>query len=135
MTKILNHQPCDPTVNWLESDHQIHVVQWLRRNGYCVAADQNGATNQRRSQRLAEGLQPGEPDLRIYLPNGRLMLIEMKRHKGKLSPQQVAHHERLESLGHHVFVIIERTPADSLKKVIDIVKQTNYTSIPEEEER
>jgi hypothetical protein len=49
----------------------------------------------------AEGVKAGFPDLAIYGPNGKHILIEMKRGKlGKLSENQVKMHKQLFDLGH-----------------------------------
>lgn len=53
----------------------------------------------------ATGLTAGEPDVRIYLPNGRLLMAELKTTKGKLSAAQIARHARLSALGHVVTVL------------------------------
>ncbi len=47
---------------------------------------------------------PGIPDLAVMLPEGKVLWIEVKSEKGKLSPNQTAFHERLRGLEHDVIV-------------------------------
>jgi hypothetical protein len=44
----------------------------------------------------------GHPDFTIFLPNGRLLLIEMKVPGGRLSPEQIGRIEALRAIGHQV---------------------------------
>lgn len=113
MSKLLSVAWDREDVAWSEDDHQLAVVQWLRQNGYDVAADQNAGRRSARdgARRKALGMVAGEPDLRVYLPDSKLLLIEMKRWKGRLSEEQKVRHPALASLGHRVVVVAERTPA------------------------
>lgn len=52
----------------------------------------------------AMGMKAGEPDVRVYLESGKLVLIEVKVGNGALSPAQVERHGRLRWLGHTVGV-------------------------------
>jgi VRR-NUC domain len=45
---------------------------------------------------------PGHPDFTIFLPHGRLLMIEMKVPGGRLSPEQIGRIEALRAIGHHV---------------------------------
>lgn len=71
----------------------------------------------------ATGLTPGEPDLRVYLAGGRLLLIENKTLKGRLSPEQIARHEDLKRIGHPVLVIRAATEADAAEKAESAVRE------------
>lgn len=51
------------------------------------------------------GLTAGEPDVRVYLPRGRLGSIEIKTGSGRVSPAQRDRHARLRDLGHTVELI------------------------------
>jgi hypothetical protein len=44
----------------------------------------------------------GHPDYTIFLPHGRLLMLEMKVPGGRLSPQQIARIEELRAIGHRV---------------------------------
>ena len=60
-------------------------------------------------QALATGLTPGDPDLRIYLPAGRIAFIEYKTTAGRLSPAQRQRHADMARLGHAVEVVAATT--------------------------
>lgn len=76
-----------------------------------------------RVEATATGLTPGEPDLRVYLAGGRLLLIENKTLKGRLSPEQIARHEDLERIGHTVLVIRAATEADAAEQAESAVRE------------
>jgi len=71
----------------------------------------------------ATGITAGEPDVRIYGANARLLLIEYKNAEGRLSTEQKKRHALLRALGYTVIVIKSATPeecaAASLKAVRD----------------
>lgn len=48
-----------------------------------------------------EGVRRGTPDIFICLPEGRIAWLEMKAHKGTLSPDQKAFRDKVLALGHH----------------------------------
>ena len=48
---------------------------------------------------------PGVPDLPIFLPGGRVLLIEVKRPGQKVSPTQLAWHAEAAKLGHEVHIV------------------------------
>ena len=52
----------------------------------------------------ARGNPCGWPDLICFGPRGRVLLIELKNSKGKMSATQHRRFVRLEQLGHHVHV-------------------------------
>lgn len=83
--------------------HKLEAEGWP----FTCAGDQNaekrGAVA--RAKAKVTGITAGEPDIRIYLPNGRLGLIECKADKGKLSDGQTKRHARLKELGHEVVVL------------------------------
>jgi hypothetical protein len=58
------------------------------------------------SQAKREGLEPGIPDLLVYLPGGRVLNWEFKRPKGGVqSAEQLAIEHKLKSLDHHYELI------------------------------
>ena len=44
----------------------------------------------------------GHPDFTIFLPNGRMFMIEMKAPGGRFSPEQIGRIEALRAIGHLV---------------------------------
>ncbi|MCW0235263.1 MAG: VRR-NUC domain-containing protein [Ferrovibrio sp.] len=53
----------------------------------------------------ATGLTPGDPDLRVYAANGRLLMIELKAKSGKPSDDQLERHALLIGFGYMVVTI------------------------------
>jgi hypothetical protein len=123
MAKLIWHKWNDATVRWSENDLQSAVVQWLRRNGFDVAADMGGLRTSRRQASLAKqsGLIAGEPDLRIYLDGGRLLMVEMKTARGSVSKVQRERHAVLRGLGFDIEVLKAATPQDAVDKISAIM--------------
>ena len=77
-----------------ESDIQIEVVEWLKekqkhyrfRFFYCVNEGKRKVWYLHKLVRM--GLKSGVPDLILEFPKGRLVYLEIKTEKGKLSETQ-----------------------------------------------
>ena len=54
---------------------------------------------------VQQGFSRGMPDLLLYLPNGKVLNMELKTDKGKQSADQVDVQNRLTKLGHNYYVI------------------------------
>ena len=54
---------------------------------------------------IQQGFERGMPDLLLYLPNGKVLNMELKTDKGKQSADQVDVQNRLTKLGHNYYVI------------------------------
>lgn len=108
-----------PLKEWQLQAAAVTALRRARDNGLPirVAGDMNAGRRSIRERGLAvaTGLNPGEPDLRVYLPNGRLLLIEFKRPGGRLSKDQKDAHAELANLGHNVITLI---PADEEEAAI-----------------
>ena len=81
----------------------------LQKAGYVFdfAGDMNAAKRGPQAATIAKatGLQPGEPDVRVYLPTARLKMIELKTEKGELSEDQEARHATLQGLGFEIVTL------------------------------
>ena len=88
-----------------------------------IAAGMEGQKRTKVEQARAKvtGMTAGEPDLRVYLPAGRLGLIEFKTEAGKLTESQKKRHPRLARLGHPVTVIAASSPEEAAAKVLHLV--------------
>jgi hypothetical protein len=113
-----------------ESKLQESCLRWLNLQHPNVFAVHipNGvklAHGSRSFNRLkAEGVKPGFPDLALYVPHGRLLLIEMKRGKqGRVSEDQKAVHKQLSSIGWPVTIV--RTFEEFIETVNKFINQTN----------
>jgi Holliday junction resolvase len=91
-------RPCFPRK---ESDLQRAIVQVLASAGWLVMHIPNQSTRGR--QRWA-GLLPGAPDL-VVVKRGRVVFLEVKTEKGKVSEKQSEVHDLLRSHGMEVRVV------------------------------
>jgi hypothetical protein len=116
---LIAHSWDDASVTWSEDALQAAIVQYLRTNKLMFAADQNAGRRSMRdgARRKVLGMVAGEPDLRIYLPGGRCIFVEVKSAKGTLSPAQKDRHAELVSVGFDVHVIKEKTPNNAIRKL------------------
>lgn len=60
------------------------------------------------------GLKAGETDLRLYLPGGRLKMIELKAHGGKLSADQKERHKKLRAMGFEIVTVQADYPEEAV---------------------
>lgn len=112
----------------LEDHLQMAIAIRLRQmvaagEQFLWAADQNAAKRSmaQAAKCKAMGLTPGEADLRIYLKNSKIVHIELKTAKGRLSPAQRQRHKELADLGHTVYVVQEASPeagADTVEAIV-----------------
>ena len=111
---------------------QLAVAQHLRQHGYLFAADQNAGRRSLRdgARRKHLGMAAGEPDLRVYLDGGRVVFIEMKTSKGRLSENQKNRIEALQNAGHIAHVVKANTPTNAVDQVVDILATVVDTKNP-----
>ena len=99
-----------------EREIQAAIVADIRRNASaCIVAasvataqgtGQSPEARARYGARLkAFGVWAGEPDLRVYTPGGKLVFLECKAPKGRLSEAQALAHDALRRLGHAVYTV------------------------------
>lgn len=105
---------------------QAACVAALRKTGWnlALAGDMNAARRSVAGHHVAvvTGMAPGEPDLRVYGPHGRLLLIEYKAKGGRLSSAQKDRHAELLALGHPVTVIQADNEHDAITATLELVK-------------
>ena len=114
-----------PELEWRLQAAAVRAVKAMPgfNRTFTLAADFNAGRRspQESVKAAATGIAPGEPDLRLYLSDGRLRLIEYKGAKGRLSVEQVARHGLLRLLGHVVAVIKAATPEDAAAQTLATV--------------
>lgn len=81
----------------------------IRNNTAHVILESNG---KKRSIRTGS---PGSPDIIAFLPEGRVLCIECKTEKGRLSDKQKEFAEKLQKNGHIVAVV---RSLDDLEKLV-----------------
>lgn len=94
------------------------------RPSFTIAADMNGDNRSRQAamKATATGIAAGDPDLRIYLPNGVLRLIEYKNAEGVLTKSQQIRHPLLAAIGHPVVTLRVASEEDAKARTVEIVK-------------
>lgn len=115
-------------------------MKWLRRYRQAgwpirVAGDMNSARRTLREQghASATGINAGEPDVRVYLPQGKLLLIEFKRPGEDVEPgsEQEAAHIELRDLGHDVVVLIPANEDEAREQTAALVSSRLGLPIPD----
>lgn len=95
--------PEKPDSGW-EQTLQRKCEQWLRDHGYPYIHDRSRKKNKR-----------GIPDLICFLPEGRVVVVELKAKGGRMSPEQTQMLRMLKYLKHEVFEV------RSFKRFVEIV--------------
>jgi hypothetical protein len=112
-------------LEWELQAAQVRHLRQLPQYGtqFILAADMNAERRgpKARTIALASGMTAGEPDLRIYASGGRLLLIENKVGRGRLSPAQVDRHAALTRLGFRVVVLRATSEEDAIAQVVEAV--------------
>jgi hypothetical protein len=124
MSNLIRYHHADTAAPWTEDDLQMAIVQALRRLGVTFATDPNPGRQSKRAggKRKALGLVAGEPDIRLYLPGGRTVFIELKKWTGAVSKEQKARHAELRALGFDVHIVKAKTPADAVYGVMEAIE-------------
>jgi len=94
-----------------ESVLQGKIQQWAREWGHpCLSF--------RQSTKARGFLPPGWPDVGLILKNGRVLWVELKSSKGRLSIEQKAMRLQFMHLGHEIHEV------RSFKRFLEIVNHT-----------
>lgn len=93
------------------------------RPSFTLAGDMNGDNRSKRANLIATatGIAAGDPDLRIYLPNGVLKLIEYKNAEGVLTKSQRIRHPLLSHLGHPVVTLRVASKEEAARRTVELV--------------
>lgn len=104
---------------------QAEIAAYLDSIGQPYAASLEGVIgnlNPYQSQLAkATGVKRGEPDLRLYFPTGRLVMVELKGERGRLTLDQKERIPMLRELGFTVHLVRASTPAEAVDAVATIV--------------
>ncbi len=117
--KFLGRAPDDGSHTWFEWEVQSWIATQCHRAGIIFSAGMEGSHKGKAggAKAKATGQVSGEPDLRFYLPQGRLVLIELKVVGGALSPSQIKRHAELRKLGFPVAVVFAISPVAGWEQV------------------
>ena len=123
MGKLLGKDTSDITIKWKEWHIQAYIVQESHRAGHVFAAGMEGndLSKSGRGKADATGRTAGEPDLRYYMPGGRLIMIELKLGESKLQKSQKKRIPILRDLGFEVHLVRAVTPEDGWAQVRELL--------------
>ncbi len=95
------------------------------RVSFTIAGDMNGDYRSKRAavKAKATGIAAGDPDLRLYLPNGTLRLIEYKNAEGTFTASQRIRHPLLAALGHPVVTLKVSTEQEAAGRTVALVME------------
>lgn len=115
---FLGRDPKIPFI-WKEWEIQSYVVMELRRMGYIVHGDQNGASKTPRgiAQAKVTGALAGWPDLTILPPNLPVQFVELKLAGGRPSKEQTALHAQMRAMEHNIEIVYAESPVDALEQI------------------
>jgi len=99
----------DPPDEGPESKLQGKIVAWAKEWGRPIQSNR-----QARGARTL--LTPGWPDITLILPGGRVLFIELKAGKGRLSEEQKQMKLQFMALGHEIYEV------RSYRRFLEIVK-------------
>jgi hypothetical protein len=100
----------------VESDLHNEILDECKRRGWIAL---HGSMAQATARTI------GEPDFVILADCGRVLLVEAKAKRGKLSPEQRALHAWARKLGHTVYIV------RSMSDFIWVVQSGEATNLPE----
>jgi hypothetical protein len=102
-----------------------HVIANTARGipSFTIAGDMNGDYRSKRAavKAQATGIAAGDPDLRVYLPDGALRLIEYKNAEGRPTDSQRIRHPLLASLGHPVVTLKISTEEEAAARTVELI--------------
>lgn len=92
-----------------ENDIQRSIVKYIQAvlpHGIVMAIpNASRRTANGKPMNAAPGLLPGAPDLVVVLPKAKVLWLEVKAPKGKVSSHQIHVHGKLNALGHVCAVV------------------------------
>lgn len=116
-----------PVLEWQMQAEQVRRLKAMPEYGTSfllmggMEAGRRGKQEQVKAK--ATGLTAGHPDLTIFLPGGRVAMIENKASNGRLSPEQRERHAALSAIGHTVVVIRATTEDDAARLAVETVRR------------
>lgn len=126
MTEAILQQTLVSMLKQLYPDYVLNLsLSGISLNG---SAKENAQTMYSMAQ---QGFEKGMPDLLLYLPNGKVLNMELKTDKGKQSSDQIDVQHRLTKLGHNYYVI--RTVYEAFNAIAqhttELDRHTQYANL------
>lgn len=112
-------QPLIETISASEHIEQVRLVNWFRDNfpDCFIFAVPNGGKRTNGNMLVQSGLTKGVSDLIILRPNGKVLFLEMKQVKGRLSKEQIKFFDMLKIMGFDYIVGYGAT--DASEKILE----------------
>lgn len=115
-----------PALEWELQSEQVRQLRAMPEYGkqFLLVGGMEAGRRGRQEQIKAKatGLTAGHPDLTIFLPNGRVAMIENKAENGRLSMEQKERHAALAAIGHTVEVLRFTTTDEAAAKAVSLVR-------------
>lgn len=121
-------------MEWHLQAAQVKALRRARDAGWPIRieGDMNSGRRTLREQGIAAatGINPGAADIRVFLPAGKLLMIENKRTGGRRSKEQVEAHDEFTRLGHDIVVLTPGTPEEAAQAALAEVARRLSMPIP-----
>jgi hypothetical protein len=115
-----------PVLEWVLQAAQVRALRAMPEYGrqfLLVGGMEAGRRGKQESVKAkATGLTAGHPDLTIFLPGGKVGMIENKNAVGRLSREQVERHAALATIGHDVVVIRAASETEASDRAVATVR-------------
>lgn len=114
-----------PVLEWQMQAEQVRRLKAMPEYGksfLLVGGMEAGRRGKQESVKAkATGLTAGHPDLTIFLPGGKVAMIENKAANGRLSPEQRERHAALAAIGHTVEMVKASTADEAAARAVVLV--------------
>lgn len=115
-----------PVLEWLLQAEQCRRLKAMPEYGkqFLILGGMEAGRRGKQEQMKAKatGLTAGHPDLTVFLPGGRIAMIENKAANGRLSKEQVERHAALAAIGHTVEVVKAATADKAGAAAVELVR-------------
>lgn len=115
-----------PVLEWELQAEQCRRLKAMPEYGklFLIIGGMEAGRRGRQEQMKAKatGLTAGHPDLTVFLPGGKVAMIENKAENGRLAPEQKTRHAALAAIGHVVEVVKATTTDEAAERAVTLVR-------------
>lgn len=115
-----------PVLEWELQAEQCRRLKAMPEYGklFLIMGGMEAGRRGRQEQMKAKatGLTAGHPDLTVFLPGGKVAMIENKAENGRLAPEQKKRHAALAAIGHVVEVVKATTTDEAAERAVALVR-------------